>query len=111
MDTWVVNLRHFLDPKGSFAPKSGPALRLAQHFAAIVQELSADLGEVSSVPKVQCRRRPNRKRCTGTIESLLDPESGQILWKCPVCGDDGSIAEWEGTFWDLSDLPEKPLSG
>jgi len=103
VDTSIISLRHFLRPDGSFAPRSGSALRLAEHFAAIVQELSADLGGGPMLPKVRCRRRPNRKRCPGEIDSILNSVTGEIFWECPVCGDNGFIVDWEGTLWDFSD--------
>ncbi|MFN2267923.1 MAG: hypothetical protein ABR542_09935, partial [Desulfonatronovibrio sp.] len=103
-DTWVVNLKHFLNSDGSIAPKSGPALRIAEHFAAIVQEITADIMEQRGYEKVRCRRRPNHKPCLGEIESILDPETGMILWRCPVCGDNGSISGWEESFWDLTEV-------
>jgi hypothetical protein len=105
-DTWIVDLRHFLNADGSIAPKSGRARRLAQHFAAIVREITAELGEETYFPKVRCRRKPGRKRCCGEIESILDPDSGAIVWRCPICGDNGSIQGWEGTLWDFSEVSE-----
>jgi len=105
-DTWIVDLRHFLNEDGSIAPESGRARRLAQHFAAIVRELTAELGDEVYFPKVRCRRRPNRKRCPGEIDSTLDTENRAILWVCPICGDNGSIQGWEGTLWDFSEVSE-----
>ena len=105
-DTWIVNLRHFLNPDGSIAPKSGRALRLAQHFAAIVREITAEIGGETSFPKVRCRRKPKRKACPGEIDSVFDPETGTIFWKCPICGDNGAIRDWEGTLWDFSEVSE-----
>ena len=102
-DTWTTDLRHFLTPDGSIAPKSGPARRLAQHFAAIVREITADIGGETFFPKVRCRRKPNRKPCRGLIESDLNPETGAIVWRCPVCGDNGYIRNWEATLWDFSE--------
>ena len=106
-DTWIIDLGHYLNSDGSIAPKSGAALCLATHFAEIVQEASADIGGEVHFPKVRCRRRPNRKQCIGEIDSILDPEHGAILWRCPVCGDNGAISGWEGTLWDLTDISER----
>jgi len=105
-NTWVVDLRQVLNADGSIAPKSGTARRLAQHYAAIVRELTAELGGESYFPKVRCRRKPSRKRCPGEIDSTLDPESGAIIWECPICRDNGSIRGWEGTLWDFSEVSE-----
>jgi hypothetical protein len=35
-NTWVVDLRHYLDPSGAFAVMPTPARRLAEYFASIV---------------------------------------------------------------------------
>jgi hypothetical protein len=39
--TWVTDLTHFLDEEGDIGPISGPARRLAEFFAAIVDDLSS----------------------------------------------------------------------
>jgi hypothetical protein len=105
-DTWIVSLRQYLNPDGSIAPKSGPALRFAEYWAAIVQEITADISGELSLPKVRCRRKPVHRPCPGEIESTLDPRNGSIVWECPVCGDNGAISDWEGTFWDLTETSE-----
>ena len=102
-DTWVTDFRHFLTPDGSIGPKSGTGRSLAHHFAAIVAEITADIGEETYFPKVRCRRKPKRKPCRAEIESELNPETGEIVWWCPKCGDNGLIRNWEGTLWDFSD--------
>ncbi len=102
-DTWIVDLQHFLAPDGSIGPKSGPARHLAEHFAAIVAEITADIGGETYFAKVRCRRNPKRQPCRTEIESDLNPVTGEIVWCCPKCGDSGVIRNWEDTFWDFSD--------
>ncbi len=105
-DTWITDLQHFLDESGSIAVISGPARKLAEHFTGIVAELSADLADIEGFKKIPCRRKPERKPCKGIIESWIDPETGEICWTCPECGDNGYIKNWEDTLWDLSnELP------
>lgn len=99
---WIVDLRHYLNQDGSIGIKSGTGRRLAEHFAAIVQETSGDTDGEGRFPKVKCRRRPRRKPCAGAIESYIDPGDDAIVWRCPVCGDNGAISGWEGTLWDFS---------
>lgn len=101
-DTWVTDLTHFLNENGSIAPLSGSARKLAEHIVAIVAELSSELADIGGFEKVPCRRRPGRRRCGGLIESWVDPETGEICWHCPRCGDNGYIRNWEGTMWDLT---------
>ena len=108
-DTWITDLTHFLADDRSIAPPSGPARRLAEYLGAIVAEITAEIGEQPRFDKVRCRRRPGRKPCSGRIESdidLNDLESMVIIWRCPVCGDNGTIRNWEGTLWDCSEPQE-----
>ncbi|MEE2003039.1 hypothetical protein QWY20_16390 [Alkalimonas sp. MEB108] len=101
-DTWIVDLRHYLNEYGAIAISSGPGLRLAEYFTAITQETTGDPYGEQLYPKVPCRRRPNRKPCVGEIASYIDPDDQQIVWICPVCGDNGTISGWQGTLWDLT---------
>jgi len=100
-NTWVTDITHFLNEVGSIAPESGPARKLAEHIAAIVTESTAILGGIEGYEKVSCRRRPGRRPCKGLINSWIDPKTRVINWECPDCGDNGYIANWEGTMWDL----------
>ena len=50
-DTWVTDLKHFLNADGSIAPPSEPARKLAEHITAIVVELTAELYEIEGVEK------------------------------------------------------------
>ena len=102
-DTWVTDLKHFLNANGLIAPTSGSARKLAEHFTAIVVELTAELAEIEGIEQVACRRRPGYQPCKGFIESWIDPETGEIPWQCPKCGDNGYIRNWEGTMWDLTE--------
>lgn len=56
--------------------------------------------------RVSCRRRPNRKPCLEEIVGYVDPETDEIFWKCPRCGDQGLISKWQRTIWDMSDAEE-----
>lgn len=100
-DTWYTNLNIFLNANGEIAAQSGPARRLAEHITAIVAMASRP--EQIPLPeyKVQCRRRPGRKPCQGTIEAYFDHEDERIMWWCPVCDDCGYISNWQGSMWDL----------
>jgi len=97
-NTWIVDLRHYLTPSGAFAEMPSPARRLAEYFASIVVDATANL---EGNPSVQCRRRPGRRRCPGIVLALPDPEHEEaISWYCPVCGDNGLIRGWQGTLWN-----------
>lgn len=101
-DTWSVNIQHFLNQDGSIGVKSGSGRRLAEHFVAIIYETTCDMDGDGSHSLVQCRRRPNRKPCSGKIASFIDPDDDAIVWRCPECGDNGWISGWTGTLWDMS---------
>jgi hypothetical protein len=98
-NTWITDLRHFLDERGAIAPLSGPGRKLAEHLAAIVAAVTAAT-EAGPITTVRCRRRPGRRPCPGEIEAEIDAETMDILWLCPVCGDNGVVHHWQGTLWD-----------
>jgi len=98
----ITNLEHFLTPDGSIGPKDGPARRLADYLTKIVVAETVSLQTQSETMVVRCRRRPNRKPCTGVIQTDIDPETNQIIWWCPVCEEQGSISHWQGSLWDCT---------
>jgi hypothetical protein len=102
-NTWIADLTHFLDENGHIAPETGPARRMAEFFVAIVAMVSRPELVIPAEYQVRCRRRPGRKPCPGMVEVDLDPETEDVVWWCPVCGDNGYIQNWKGTGWDLSD--------
>jgi len=107
-DTWITDLTHFLDQNGHIAPKSGPARRMAEYLAAIVAMVSRPELVIPAEYRVRCRRRPGRKPCTGMVDVDLDPETEDVVWWCPVCGDNGYIRNWKGTFWNLRNAGSEP---
>jgi len=99
-DTWVANLTDFLTEEGEIGPKSGPARKLAEYFTKIVVDATTEPWEEPTNTSVRCRRRPRRKPCAGVIGTDIDPDSDAIVWWCPVCGDKGTISNWQGSRWD-----------
>jgi len=97
-NTWVVDLRHYLTSAGAMADMPPPARRLAEYFATIVVDATTHIDEP---PSVRCRRRPQRRRCSGIVISYPSgDEHDSIYWHCPVCFDNGIISGWQGTLWD-----------
>lgn len=97
-NTWIVDLRHYLTPAGAIADMPAPARKLANYFASIVVDATANIDEE---PTVRCRRHPGHRRCSGIVMSYPSAEEDQsIHWYCPVCHDNGVIRGWQKTLWD-----------
>jgi hypothetical protein len=98
-NTWVTDMRHYLDPTGSVVDMPGPALSLALFLGSIVAWVTSGRSSTDPRTNVACRRSPGRRRYPGEIQaSLLADET--IAWHCPVCNDNGVTYGWKGTFWD-----------
>ena len=101
-NTWITNIQHFLDEKGELGDLPKPAFNLANHVISIIEEVTR--GNDDNEPQeidVQCRRRPKRKKCTGTIIAYINKENpGEIMWFCPFCDDNGVITGWESTIYN-----------
>jgi hypothetical protein len=98
VNTWIVDLRHYLSPSGAFANMPPRARLLAEYFASIVVDATTNLDEE---PSVRCRHRPGRRRCMGTVMSYPAADDlDRMYWRCPVCNDNGLISGWQDTLWD-----------
>jgi len=102
-DTWITDLTHYLNDNGGIITEPPQARRLGEFLAAIIVMSSYIEPECPEKYRVSCRRRPNRKPCFEQIVGYIDPETEDIFWKCPKCGDRGLISNWQGTIWDMSD--------
>jgi hypothetical protein len=102
-DAWVTDITHFLDEEGKIISEPSQAREIAEYFAAIIVMASYPDPEYPPDYRVQCRRRPKRKPCQEEIAGFVDPETDNIVWMCPTCGDRGFISNWRGTIWDMSD--------
>ncbi len=100
-NTWVTDMRHFLDPASRIAEDmSRPGLNLALFLGSIVAWVTSGRTVGDRRTNVACRRNPGRQRCRGVIEAELDPDGDAISWHCPVCRDNGVTRGWKGTPWD-----------
>ena len=105
-NTWVTDLTHFLDETGGFPPDiPGPALRLGEYLASIVAAATAGTPAGGQKIPIRCRRRPGRRRCPGIVSYRILSDT-RVNWACPHCGDNGFIANWQGTAWDRSPHPQ-----
>ncbi len=101
-NTWVTNIQHFLNEEGEIGDLPRPALNLANHFTSIIEEVTCSNNEYEpQTTKINCRRRPKRKKCAGNIVAYINKENpDQIIWYCPVCDDNGVITGWESTIYN-----------
>lgn len=98
--TFVTNLTHFLDEKGSI-PDSlpRPARKLADNFTHIIANVTTE-PRLNIRPNLACWGKLGKKKCHGSIDASIDLDTFNICWHCSACGDNGSISQWEGSFWD-----------
>jgi hypothetical protein len=94
----VSDLRHFLDLPDDVP---GPARRLAEQLGSIVRAATASDSGTPWVSAIPCPRRPNRRKCAGTMAVLRTEVPATIEWRCSSCGDDGIISGWESSHFDL----------
>ena len=100
--TWVTDLSHFIDAQTGHLPTNvpGPARRLMEHQTRIVAAATtaADRDDCAR-DQIKCRRRPGHRACPGVIEHRVWADQ-RITWRCPSCGDNGVISNWQSTAWD-----------
>lgn len=101
-DTWITDITHFLTKDGEIAPTTGPARRFAEFLTKLVVDATTHSLNGSTHAGVKCRRRPARKSCAGQIETDIEVEAEEIVWWCPVCGDNGIVRNWKATVWDCT---------
>ena len=102
-DTWITDLRHFLNEDGQVGELPGPARSLAEYLCSIVDEVTARPVGTPHQLRIPCRRRPGRKPCRGVIVACLPHPSYQVEWLCPKCQDEGIINGWQASRWDRLD--------
>jgi hypothetical protein len=100
--TWYTNATHFLNEEGQIAEMPGPATALAVFLRSVVGWVTMRYACTAERTNITCRRSPGRQRCLGEIGAYLLPDTGQIVYMCPECGDNGVITGWKGTSWDRS---------
>ena len=105
-DTWVTDITHFLDEEGELISEPPQARKLAEYMTAIIVMASYPEPDYPPEYRVCCRRRPNRKPCLEEIVGFVDPDTDDIVWMCPACGDRGFISNWRRTIWDMSEVEE-----
>lgn len=99
--SYTIDIRHYLDDKGEPAPLPAPAIAIALFCGAIVAWVSGWPGPGGELTSVPCRRSRSRPPCYGEVYARLAARD-EIEWRCPACGEQGTISGWHGTRWDRS---------
>lgn len=97
---YVISLDHFLDERGAIAIDPGPARAIAD-FATAAVAYASNYHWTSSALRPTCFkcRQPDHDNLNINITT-----DDLVIWHCHTCGCQGQIANWRGTFWDLSRL-------
>ena len=91
---YIIDARHFLNDTGDIGPEHGPGRKMADFVTAVVaHESDFDRPDTPGPVCFKCRKSP-----VDTVMANTDA----ILWRCPRCSTEGSVSNWQGTFWDLS---------
>ncbi len=106
-NTWITDMTHFLNTEGK-VPEGLHSHRLISHLGGIIAAATSEPSGTQRQFDVACRRKPGSKLCPGIIHPGFEPSTSNILWQCPVCGDQGLIRNWQGTPWDKGGRPELP---
>jgi hypothetical protein len=100
-NSYVIDIRHYLDEKGGLAKMPDPAKRLAVYFGSIVAWVSRCPEPEAALTNVVCRRSRARPPCYGEVYARLTAGDA-ILFRCSACGEEGTISGWRETRWDWS---------
>jgi len=93
----ISNLKILLDEHGAILPNLPKQVKtLTQHILPLIANVT-NAGATDIIP---CWKKINRKRCPGKIAAGIELSNMDILWQCLVCGDHGSISNWQKTIWD-----------
>jgi hypothetical protein len=100
-NTYVTDLRHYLDDSDDLADMPGPALNLAMVLTSVVR------GRRIMSPRISCPRTCGvgvvrvASVAAANWPRAFGPGSPEIAWHCPMCGVNGVIRGWEHSLRDL----------
>jgi hypothetical protein len=98
-----TDLTDFMHEDGTLVSEPGPAKAMAEYMASIVAMASYPDEEYPLEYIVKCRRRPKHSPCREMLVGFINDETDEIVWCCPKCNDRGTIIQWRGTLWDMSE--------
>lgn len=107
MPTLIVDIRHWLDERGSLPTHDLRLRRNALRIATLIEyggPLAQLEGRETMVP---CKRRPTGRPCMGLM-MVVKRADDRIHVYCSACGDNEAIISgWQETDW--ADGPCAPL--
>jgi hypothetical protein len=101
---YVTDLRHYTGIELDLdAP--APALRFARYLSRAVRAATAVNERGPRPTALPCRRRPGRRACPGRLVVEVQDLPSRVRWECPACGEAGIVDGWQGSEYDLSQVP------
>jgi len=97
-----TDVADFTNKEGEIDDVSPSATRIVVFLRSVAGWVTARHAVVSERTNVTCLRVKSRDRCLAEGYAHMDTESGNILYGCPLCGDNGVIQGWKDTAWDRS---------
>ena len=95
-NTYVTDITHYLDKNGELAEMPGEARKLASFLVLLIDVAT----QANPVPNHDTHIRCRTEACTGSIRASVASDGGEIVWRCPKCGHNSVIRNWQGTKWD-----------
>lgn len=95
----LTDVRHFLDTKGAIR-KEVPDFKFTEFIASLIW---------ATTIKGTTAQNPLCFNCSSYVTSVV-AHSGQIVWQCNCCTEEGIISNWQDTFWDMTDKTSINLS-
>lgn len=100
--TAYIDAAHFLNEDGKIAGSTRPGAIIAAFLRSVVGWVTIRQAVRPERTNITCRKISSRQRCLGEVNAYLIPDTGEIWYVCPHCGDNGVIRGWEGTSWNRS---------
>ncbi len=94
--TYVTDITHYLGNDGELAEMPGEARKLASFLVLLIDITTQVFPAHDHDTRIRCRT----DTCTGSIRASMASKDGEIVWRCPKCGHNGIIRNWQGTKWD-----------
>ena len=97
-----ARLDHYLDDGALSDRIPETARRMGLYLGRITASASQlpDDGDFSVA--VDCRRRPANRPCHGQLRVRREENVERFAWRCPSCGDGGTIDGWRDTPFDVA---------